>query len=214
MAETKKTFLESLPEDLKTIAVKLKSAFAAYKATEMKVKFSEVNTEDGKVLKFEGDLKEGVTVIEVSADGEKPAPAADYKLEDGTVVTIDDKSTVTKITPKVEEEAKTEMSKVEFAAFVKELPTKSDYNKLKAEVKKVNAENEAYKIKLSKQEVLLGDLVTTVDAFMNLPTDTKIEEGGSATVEFKELSAEDLAKLSSFEKVKYEKKLRDYKFSK
>lgn len=216
MAEAKKTFLDTLDEATKKIAIGLKKAHAAYKVAMAAVTLSEVNTEDGKVLKFEGELAEKTVVTLVTAEGETPAPAADYKLEDGTVVTVDDKSTVTKITPKAAEEkdeTKTEMSKVEFAEMVKALPTKADFIKLNAEVKKVNAENAAYKIKLSKQEVLLGDLVDVVDAFMKLPTADAIEAGGSTDVEFKELSEDELSKLTSAQKHKYEKKLRDHKYN-
>lgn len=213
MAEAKKTFLESLPEPLKKAAEGLKKAYEAYKVTMSEVKLSEVNTADGKVLKFEGELAEKTTVTLVDETGEVPAPAADYTLEDGTVITIDDKSTVTKVTPKKEEEAKTEMSKVEFAEMVKALPTKLEFTKLNGEFKKIKAENEAYKIKLSKQEVLLGDLVDVVDAFMKLPTDIAIEGEGSTSVEFKELSEDELSKLTSAQKYKYEKKLRDNKYN-
>lgn len=215
MADKKKTFLDTLTEAERTIALKLKKAWIALKETSTSTP-NQVNTADGKVLKFEGDLAVGVAVTLVDANGEVPAPAGDYTLEDGSIVTIDDKSTVGEIATADEEkkEGETMMSKVEFATLVKDLPKKSDFNKLNAEIKKVKAENEAYKIKLSKQEVLLGDLVTTVDAFMNLPTDNAIEEGGTTTVEFKELAAEEIEKLTSFQKVKYEKKLRDHKFSK
>lgn len=214
MAE-KKTFLDSLPEPLKKAAIGLKEAHKAYKVAMAAATTNEVNTADGKVLKFEGELAKDTVVTLVDTTGEVPAPAGDYKLEDGTTVTVNEKSMVIEIaTPEAEGgEGETAMSKVEFAEMVKSLPSKSDFVKLNGEFKKIKAENEAYKIKLSKQEVLLGDLVEVVDVFMKLPTDTAIEGEGSTTVEFKELSADELAKLTSAQKYKYEKKLREHKFN-
>lgn len=49
--------------------------------------FAEATLKDGTVIKWEGELAEGVAVMAITADGEVPAPDGNHQLEDGTIVT-------------------------------------------------------------------------------------------------------------------------------
>lgn len=72
-------------------------------------------------------------------------------------------------------------------------------------------------LKLEKQTDFNLELAETVAKFMALPTDTPIiagNGGGGEADDFKELSEEEYAKLSSFKKHKYDKALREYLFNK
>jgi hypothetical protein len=72
-------------KDLKTLFSEVKKMF-----TEEEVKFNDVKTSEGAILRIEGELKEGSAVSIVAEDGTvTPAENAEYTLEDGTVITVD-----------------------------------------------------------------------------------------------------------------------------
>lgn len=52
---------------------------------------------DGTELVIEGDVAVGVAVSIVTPDGNKPLTAGNYELENGTLITVDDKGIITDI---------------------------------------------------------------------------------------------------------------------
>ncbi len=66
--------------------------------------FLDVKTSDGVVLRV-SELAEGATVTIISEDGENVSGAAEYVLEDGVVIVVDDSGVITSLTEGEEEEA-------------------------------------------------------------------------------------------------------------
>ena len=60
------------------------------------LEFMDVKTADGIVLRVQ-DLAEGQTVTIISEDGENVSGAADYVLEDGKTITVDESGVITAI---------------------------------------------------------------------------------------------------------------------
>jgi hypothetical protein len=151
-AELKKAFT---PEDVKF--------FSDYKAklnasiTPPAVTLATVNTDKG-VLSYDGELKEGAVV---TIDG-NPAPDGDYKLEDGTVVSVTG-GTVSKVT-KAETPVESPEMMAKMAAHKKELEEAFDV-KLKKETDSLKAETK----ELKDQIKVLFDFV---DKIVTAPVDT------------------------------------------
>ena len=147
------------------------------------VTLGESKTKDGKILSYEGELKETtmVNVMDEATGLPIPAPTGDHELEDGTIVTITD-GVVTAI-----KKAETQLS-----AHKKEIETAYEA-KLSAQNKEVNNKiDELSKIVLSQMKM--------VDTFINTPIETvNLAENKPKT----ELSKEEYEKLNNWQKVQY-----------
>ena len=76
------------------------------------LEFLDVKTSDGIVLRVQ-ELTEGQEVSIISEDGENVSGAADYTLEDGKVITVDESGVITAIMDaeqEVEQEVEEEMN--------------------------------------------------------------------------------------------------------
>lgn len=221
MSKEKQTFLETLDDKAKAFLASINAARIAFNKTKMAAETTkEVKTADGKVLKYTGDtLAVGSVCTLVTDAGEVPASEGDITLEDGTIVTIDAKGTVSEIATKAAEDAesKTEMSKEEFVAMTKDFLSVKDAKEISKAHNASLAKIKDLEIALEKQTEFNLELAETVAKFMALPTDTPIDAGqggGGAADDFKELTEAEYKELSSFKKHKYDKALREYLFNK
>lgn len=70
--------------DLKSIINKIKLAITE----EVEVKMTDVKTQDGLILSYDGELAVGIEIFLVDEMGKNPAPDAEYILEDGTKIVV------------------------------------------------------------------------------------------------------------------------------
>lgn len=91
---------------------------------EEEITMAEAVLKDGTIVRYEGELAEGVAIMVVTPEGEMSAPDGEHELEDGTIISTSE-GKVTAITPaepsvevdakKQIEAAKAAFAKVEFA---------------------------------------------------------------------------------------------------
>ena len=73
--------------NLESVISTLKSVFADAEVEEtVEQKFEEATLVDGTIVKWEGELAEGVALVVVMPEGEVAAPDGIHELSDGTVV--------------------------------------------------------------------------------------------------------------------------------
>jgi len=86
-------------------------------------KFFEAKTEQGLAIKMEGELELGGKVYVATEEGLIPAPPGSHKLDDGTMLEIDEEGKLAKIDmgQKEEEDEEEEMKKVEDTEKKKEM---------------------------------------------------------------------------------------------
>lgn len=107
------------------------------KEEEVKVTFSEVNTIDGVVLYYDGELAEGTPFFVLDADGNQiPAPEGDYQIEyEGQTwtISIDVNGVLAKLEavapveePMAEEPTNEMMSKEEFDSIIQKVIVDTD----------------------------------------------------------------------------------------
>jgi hypothetical protein len=71
--------------DVKELVSKLKEFFS-----EESMSFEEAKLADGiTIIKWEGPLAEGTSVMVVSESGEVPAPDGEHELQDGRKITVE-----------------------------------------------------------------------------------------------------------------------------
>jgi hypothetical protein len=164
------------------------------------VTLGESKTKDGKILSYDGELKETtmVNVMDEATGLPIPAPTGDYELEDGTIVTITD-GVVTAI-KKVEAPAapappSIEEMQTQLSAHKKEIETAYEA-KLSAQNKELNNKiDELSKIVLSQMKM--------VDTFINTPIETvNLADNKPKT----ELSEAEYNALTNFQKVQYNRR--------
>ena len=152
------------------IIQKIKELFSDTVATATaEAKFKDAKTQDGQILKITDDLVIGAKVEIVSEDGTlTPAPAGDITLDDGTVLSIDDKGTIAEIATQAQEAGESEMATApnevstadndRFVALEKEVATlKEALNMIvdglknnNTQMESVKAENAKLKTEMSK----------------------------------------------------------------
>lgn len=125
------------------------------------IKMAEAKTKDGKMLQYEGELKEGTVISVISENGPSPAPDGVHELEDGTKVTTVS-GAVTKI-EKVEPVVPADMA-AQFSAQKSELEKTIE---AKFSVEKANLVNEIKSLK----EVQLSTL-KALDKILTVEVDT------------------------------------------
>lgn len=164
------------------------------------VTLSESKTKDGKILSYEGELKE-TTVISVMDEATGlpiPAPSGEHELEDGTMITVLD-GVITAI-KKVEAPAAPAVPTVEemqtqLSAHKKEIETGYEAKLSSQKVEFNNKLDELSKIVLSQAKM--------IDTFINTPIETV---NLAAKKPNDELTEDEYNNLSNFEKVKYNRR--------
>jgi hypothetical protein len=123
-------------------------------AEEAPKQFGTAKTTDGKELKWEGEMGEGVAVMVVTADGEIPAPDGEHTLEDGTVLMVSG-GAITKVSTAPAPEV---MNAEQVTAAINEALSKQAevFNKQIAELKK--SAKEAQESGAKKFEAIVGAL--------------------------------------------------------
>lgn len=186
---------------LKSDILKMEANLApATPAVPTPVALSEAKTKDGKILSFEGELKENtmVSIMDEATGLPVPAPTGDHELEDGTIVTILDgivtgikkaEATEAPAAPSVEEMA------TQLSAHKKEL--ESEFETKLSAIKKENNNkiDELSKIVLSHAKM--------IDKFINTPIETVNLADSKPKAE---LSEEEYNALDNFQKIKYNRR--------
>lgn len=132
------------------------------------VQMTEEETEDGKKISFEGELKEGVVINEVTEAGAMPLPAGEYKTKTGISFTIGEGGKVAAVKP-VEAAPANEMPKM--AEIVQQMETK--FSAYKSEVEsKAKAENESLKKEIEALKGSVKFALTTIDKMLEAPVNT------------------------------------------
>lgn len=137
----------------------------------IKERFNEYKTPDGTVLKVDGELSVGNSVMVVTEDGEVPAPDGQYILEDETKFYVED-GVITKIGEEEEPENPEEMPENEDQKILDML--KNLLDSFNSQMKKVSDEFNEFKSEFQK-------LKSDYNEFKKLPAgnpikDTKTEE--------------------------------------
>jgi len=160
--------------NLESVISTLKSVFADAEVEEtVEQKFEEATLVDGTIVKWEGELAEGVALVVVMPEGEVAAPDGIHELSDGTVVETAGGLVVNieAIDAQKEEEKEEEMYDNEFTSeMVNELIEKAVAKYAEAftaSLDLVKSENESLKVELaeikSSKEELKNEFSSTLN---------------------------------------------------
>lgn len=161
---------------------------------------SEAKTKDGKIVSYEGELKEGamVNIMDDATGLPIPAPTGDHELEDGTIVTIADGivTTVKKVeAPTAPAPPSMEEMQTQLSAQKKEIET--------AYEAKLSAQNKELNNKLDELSKIVLSQIKMVDTLINTPIETvNLAENKPKT----ELSEAEYNALTNFQKVQYNRR--------
>ena len=195
-------FFNSLSEDVKKVikdlAAEVKTENFAdvappTDATGQAPSYTEVPLADGTVIKVSA-LEVGGEVLVVTPDGEMPAPEGELQLADGSVLEVvkeGEKSVIKEMKPAGQDmsknaplqEAKFAALEEKFAAF--EATVLEENKKLKAEV-------ESLKLKLSKNSAIVKNTVEVIEAMAAIPTAEPIKKPEVTATGKKKQSAVDV----------------------
>jgi len=187
--------------NLESVISTLKSVFADAEVEEtVEQKFEEATLVDGTIVKWEGDLAEGVALVVVMPEGEVAAPDGIHELSDGTVVETAGGLVVNieAIDAQKEEEKEEEMYDNEFTSeMVNELIEKAVAKYAEAftaSLDLIKSENESLKVELAEIKSAKEELKNEFSATLNKVGEEleEIVKSESATAskpqEFKALS--------------------------
>ena len=187
--------------NLESVISTLKSVFADAEVEEtVEQKFEEATLVDGTIVKWEGDLTEGVALVVVMPEGEVAAPDGIHELSDGTVVETAGGLVVNieAIDAQKEEEKEEEMYDNEFTSeMVNELIEKAVAKYAEAftaSLDLIKSENESLKVELAEIKSAKEELKNEFSATLNKVGEEleEIVKSESATAskpqEFKALS--------------------------
>lgn len=160
--------------NLESVISTLKSVFADAEVEEtVEQKFEEATLVDGTIVKWEGELAEGVALVVVMPEGEVAAPDGIHELSDGTVVETAGGLVVNieAIDAQKEEEKEEEMYDNEFTSeMVNELIEKAVAKYAEAftaSLDLIKSENESLKVELaeikSSKEELKNEFSSTLN---------------------------------------------------
>ena len=197
--------------NLESVISTLKSVFADAEVEEtVEQKFEEATLVDGTIVKWEGDLAEGVALVVVMPEGEVAAPDGIHELSDGTVVETAGGLVVNieAIDAQKEEEKEEEMYDNEFTSeMVNELIEKAVAKYAEAftaSLDLVKSENESLKVELAEIKSAKEELKNEFSSTLNKVGEEleEIVKSESATAskpqEFKALSrAERAARMGA-----------------
>jgi len=187
--------------NLESVISTLKSVFADAEVEEtVEQKFEEATLVDGTIVKWEGDLAEGVALVVVMPEGEVAAPDGIHELSDGTVVETAGGLVVNieAIDAQKEEEKEEEMYDNEFTSeIVSELIEKAVAKYAEAftaSLDLIKSENESLKVELAEIKSAKEELKNEFSSTLNKVGEEleEIVKSESATAskpqEFKALS--------------------------
>ena len=187
--------------NLESVISTLKSVFADAEVEEtVEQKFEEATLVDGTIVKWEGDLTEGVALVVVMPEGEVAAPDGIHELSDGTVVETAGGLVVNieAIDAQKEEEKEEEMYDNEFTSeMVNELIEKAVAKYAEAftaSLDLIKSENESLKVELAEIKSAKEELKNEFSSTLNKVGEEleEIVKSESATAskpqEFKALS--------------------------
>lgn len=187
--------------NLESVISTLKSVFADAEVEEtVEQKFEEATLVDGTIVKWEGELAEGVALVVVMPEGEVAAPDGIHELSDGTVVETAGGLVVNieAIDAQKEDEKEEEMYDNEFTSeMVNELIEKAVAKYAEAftaSLDLVKSENESLKVELAEIKSAKEELKNEFSATLNKVGEEleEIVKSESATAskpqEFKALS--------------------------
>lgn len=164
------------------------------------VTLAEIKTKDGKVMTYEGELKEGtmVSVMDEATGLPVPAVTGDYELEDGTLVVITD-GVITSI-------KKVEVPVTPPAPSVEEMTTQLSAHKKEIEKDyetKLASQSKNFDTKIDELSKIILSQAQILDKFINTPIETVNMASNKPAAE---LSLEEYNKLDNYEKVKYNRR--------
>jgi hypothetical protein len=187
--------------NLESVISTLKSVFADAEVEEtVEQKFEEATLVDGTIVKWEGELAEGVALVVVMPEGEVAAPDGIHELSDGTVVETAGGLVVNieAIDAQKEEEKEEEMYDNEFTSeMVNELIEKAVAKYAEAftaSLDLIKSENESLKVELAEIKSAKEELKNEFSSTLNKVGEEleEIVKSESATAskpqEFKALS--------------------------
>jgi len=154
--------------------------------------FLNAKTKDGLEIKVEGNsFVEGAIVMVISEEGEAVSGAADYELEDGTIVKVGEDGAVVSVEEVVEEETTEEVE-----ASTEELEASTE--EVVEEVNPLEARVEGLESKLDEIISKFNSVVEEVNKFSATPND---EEVNFSKVELiKQKKADVLDDIAAFRK--------------
>lgn len=194
-------FFNSLGEDMKKmikdLAAEVKTENFAdvappADATGQAPSYTEVPLADGTVIKVSA-LEVGGEVLVVTPDGEMPAPEGELQLADGSVLVVakeGEKSVIKEMKPAGQDMSKAEPTNQAFEAIKEEFAAFK--NEVLEENKKLKAEVESLKLKLSKNSAIVKNTVEVIEAMAAIPTAEPIKKPEVTATGKKKQSAVDV----------------------
>jgi hypothetical protein len=178
--------------DVKVLLSKLKEIFSE----ESTMSFEEAKLADGlTIIKWEGPLAEGTSVMVISESGEVPAPDGEHELQDGRKITIENGKVTALVLPEapaempeapveVEVEAKQEMAE-DLKPMVEECMTKimKMEEMIAALEAKISEKMETAEQKMGSQKEAFSQLVEIVEKLADAPSE--VIETKAINVNFK-----------------------------
>jgi hypothetical protein len=104
------------------------------KAEATSIELAEATLVDGTVVKVEGELEEGKSLVVVTEEGDVPAPEGVHETSDGKLITVDASGVIISIEDKPEEEAVEQEMEAEEAAPEEAAPAAAFGEELLAEI--------------------------------------------------------------------------------
>lgn len=132
---------------------------------EDEITMAEAVLKDGTIVRYEGELAEGVAIMVVTPEGEMPAPDGEHELEDGTIITVAE-GKVTAITPA---EPSVEVE-VEAGDYKKEMGVAmSKIDDLTQKIAALEKANEAQKSQISQLVKFCQQNIELVQQLADMP---------------------------------------------
>ncbi len=150
--------------------------------------FSEGTLEDGTIIKWEGDLKEGTAVTVVTAEGEIPAPDGTHTLSTGMVITTEGGVVVAMTEGQLPADAPENEVEVNMEAV------NADIDALRTENAALKAEIEALSGKFSKISEAMEKTLQVVESIAAAPAAEPVQP---AKFSKKEKAADKAEKLAA-----------------
>ena len=169
--------------DKKSIIDKVKELL--FSEEEVVAAFEDVKTSDGLVLRVT-EIAEGASVSIISEDGENVSGAAEYTLENGTIIAVDESGVITSITEAAVEEEVVEEEEMQEEVVEEVNPLEERIGKLEKGIEDILAK--------------FSEMNTKVEEFASAPASDEVKIGKKEFKKVDKYSA--LDELSRFRKNK------------
>lgn len=144
---------------------KLRLSIENGETVEEEITMAEAVLKDGTIVRYEGELAEGVAIMVVTPEGEMPAPDGEHELEDGTIISTSE-GKVTAITPA---EPSVEVE-VEAGDYKKEMGVAmSKIDDLTQKIAALEKANEAQKSQISQLVKFCQQNIELVQQLADMP---------------------------------------------